>query len=290
MIKRIVTHPGKAHLDELIAIAFALAIGFPPGSLMLPMVFRREPTPEDLQDPEVLVLDVGGELDPARNNFDHHQREVDEEPKCAAHLWLEYNAPGVLTDLSVHAPWFRAMNAIDVRGPYAWATDNGFARFPFELGGALEAPVKAMFEAFAGETPVAKQLVELLWRVGQDHLAHLQEVKDALGVIDASAELVGVEGVPGVIYLSKEVDALNSWREAKRQEGIDVAFSVTLDDREAGFALYRFQDDPRIDFTRIKGRQGVKFSHKGGFIAKVAPMEVIEALGLVGEAVIKKGE
>lgn len=66
--KKIVTHPGLFHADDVCAIAWLRVCG------VTAPVERRNPGVEDLNDPEILVVDVGGEHDPARGNFDHHQR------------------------------------------------------------------------------------------------------------------------------------------------------------------------------------------------------------------------
>lgn len=66
-VKEIVTHPGKFHADELFAVAYLRECG-----CTAPMS-RRVPTPEDLANPWVLVLDIGGVYDPCSLNFDHHQ-------------------------------------------------------------------------------------------------------------------------------------------------------------------------------------------------------------------------
>jgi len=46
-------------------------------------VERRNPTQEELQNPNILVGDVGMEFNPERNNFDHHQ---DKDLPCAFEL------------------------------------------------------------------------------------------------------------------------------------------------------------------------------------------------------------
>lgn len=68
----ILTHPGSAHKDEFLACCVLLAETPVP-------ISRREPTPADLADPGVAVIDVGHLHDPALNNFDHHQLPRDQE-------------------------------------------------------------------------------------------------------------------------------------------------------------------------------------------------------------------
>lgn len=65
-VTKIITHPGTAHGDDFLACCvLAAKFGVP--------IERREPEQADLDDPESLVLDVGGRYEPAELNFDHHQ-------------------------------------------------------------------------------------------------------------------------------------------------------------------------------------------------------------------------
>lgn len=69
-IKVVVTHPGIHHADD----AFAVALLYLDLGKMAFSVERRVPTPEDLADPQVAVVDVGGVFDPELHNYDHHQK------------------------------------------------------------------------------------------------------------------------------------------------------------------------------------------------------------------------
>lgn len=67
----IVTHDGLFHADEVLAIETILfLVGYD-----IPVVRTRDKAKlaEYLVDPTVLVLDVGGDYNPAMGNFDHHQ-------------------------------------------------------------------------------------------------------------------------------------------------------------------------------------------------------------------------
>ena len=81
-VRRIVTHGGLPHTDDIMACAIAYALGVPHDAT----IERRNPKPGELDALTVLVLDVGGVHDPARLDFDHHQRPRTAEPKCAFKL------------------------------------------------------------------------------------------------------------------------------------------------------------------------------------------------------------
>lgn len=64
----IIAHPGVFHADDVCAVAWLRLTG-----VAAPVV-RRVPTPAEMADPAVMVIDIGGQHDAALANFDHHQR------------------------------------------------------------------------------------------------------------------------------------------------------------------------------------------------------------------------
>ena len=84
-VRRIVTHGGLPHMDDIMACATAYALGVPHDAV----IERRNLKPGELESMTVLVLDVGGVHDPEHLDFDHHQRSREEEPKCAFKLFSE---------------------------------------------------------------------------------------------------------------------------------------------------------------------------------------------------------
>lgn len=84
---RAITHNGTMHLDDVMAYAILKKI-FPDITLE-----RRVPIKEELDDPNVIVFDIGNEYNKDRMNFDHHQEETPYRqtpygtiPYCAAGL------------------------------------------------------------------------------------------------------------------------------------------------------------------------------------------------------------
>ena len=67
-VETIVTHAGVFHADDVCAVAWLRIVGVEAG------LARRVPSTEELADPNVLVVDVGGRHEPSLSNFDHHQR------------------------------------------------------------------------------------------------------------------------------------------------------------------------------------------------------------------------
>lgn len=69
MTKKIATHSGSFHADDVFGVAVLAAV-FPDHEL----VRTRDASEIDAAD---FVVDVGGVWDPAKGRFDHHQREFD---------------------------------------------------------------------------------------------------------------------------------------------------------------------------------------------------------------------
>lgn len=92
-IKKIVTHAGTFHADEICAIALINTI------FESPTIERTfTPSEEDLQNPEVFVLDIGRRYEPKLNNYDHHQ---DAELPATNKLIFERFFPGMVGDNSI---------------------------------------------------------------------------------------------------------------------------------------------------------------------------------------------
>lgn len=117
-MKYIVTHPGSAHRDDLLACALLLAHY----SASPAAIYRRDPTPEELADPEVFVVDVGGRHEPARGNFDHHQLPREAPPTCALTLVLQHMG---LYETALDAwMWLKDTEELDSKGPFTWAKNH----------------------------------------------------------------------------------------------------------------------------------------------------------------------
>lgn len=71
MIKKIITHDGQFHADELFAIA--LIHEFVGNA---PVERTRTISTEDVQDENVWIVDVGGHYSPQLNLFDHHHDKM----------------------------------------------------------------------------------------------------------------------------------------------------------------------------------------------------------------------
>lgn len=267
-IDTILTHPGGAHKDEFLACSVMAALHEVP-------IVRREPTGADLADPGVCVIDVGGEHDPAKNNFDHHQLPREGVPVCALSLVLQ--SLGLYEDARFAFEWMEPAEWFDVRGPSRTAAWLGVER---RVISQLSSPIDmSLLRCFAGATRWARgdSLYQIMQIIGDDMVIYLQTLRQRLENIAVASELWTLE-VAGesfsALFLPRQEQMADEPSMGLGQyvhlRGLEkeVAALVYPDRRSAGYGLSRFQDHPRLDFTRTRENADVHFAHAGGFVAK----------------------
>lgn len=311
MTNKIIVHAGKAHLDDVFSCALVLvnwAWGYqhvePKASLTEALdkaaedvvIERRDPVAEELGDRNVVVLDVGGEYDCVRNNFDHHQlpRGTKESAMSlfAASVGIpngsfasipESYEPGAekypidsLAEFLENAfPWFRTRVALDSCGPYAVAKENGVEWDVVEkFLGPLEDVLLGLFENAAPErrVDIVKPLAEKVLR------RH------------AAFERVVTAVKRSIPWWGDGQFTITDFTDARPEDAKDCSDMVNRgangvaifhDDRGEGLTLLRLRDDPRIDFTRVKDDPEVAFCHAGGFIVKTKSKSTGRAWDLI---------
>lgn len=265
-ITRILTHPGGSHKDEFLACCVLAAVH---GC----EIVRREPAQEDLDDGSVAVVDVGGEHDPKRSNFDHHQFPRDHEPICALSLVLM--DLGLYEDARNFCDWLETVERFDVTGPISTAKWLGVER---DALARLVSPIDiTMLRRFAKSSSLreGEPLYEVMRWVGEDLLDFVKSLRERLEFVAAHAVVweVGdlkVLFMPRTEPMPEEASAgLGRYLESIGMEK-EVAGMVYPDRRGSGYGLSRFNDDPRFDFTRIEAEDDVHFAHARGFVAKTS--------------------
>ena len=282
MLSLILTHPGGAHKDELLACALLVAVHRVP-------VVRREPTPDDLADPATAVVDVGGEHAPERHNFDHHQFPADHPPVCALSLVLQHL--GVYEDAREFCDWLEPAEWFDTRGPNVTAKWLGVDRDTMnKLNSPIDVTVLRRF-AKAKRLEPGEPLWEILGYIGQDLLDYLRELRSRLDFIAQHAEIWNV-GDHEVLFLPRTDPvpddpsaSIGRYLESIGK-GSAVAALIYPDRRGSGYGLSRHNDDPRYDFTRIEKEPDVHFAHARGFVAKTSTSGIPRVKELLALAMV----
>ncbi len=269
MIRHILTHPGGAHKDELLAVCVLIAkYGAP--------VVRREPTEEDLEDPCVVVVDVGGFHDPERRNFDHHQFAREHSPTCALSLVLDYL--GLYEDARHFCDWLEPAEWFDSRGPKKTAEMLGVPRRAVsQLNSPIDITLLRRF-AQVSELAAGEPLYEVMRFVGEDLLEYLRVARERIDFVSNYVEhwSIAHEGeviealfLPRTDPLADEPStAVANYIRSNDLE--DVAAIVYPDRRGDGYGIGRYEDHPQLDFSLLENEPDVHFAHKSGFMCKTS--------------------
>ena len=268
MNEYIVVHPGGVHLDEILATGLICQ-----EQGVIPVV-RREPTEEELADPGVWVVDVGKRHEPDRRNFDHHQFERDAAPECAMSLVAKHFG---LHELFSARPWYAAQVMIDSKGAFEFAKTLGMSQgIPAPLLSPLDVALHQLWGA-GGEGSIDREVVEIATTIAEGLVREASVFAAELEDGRSITTVTHVQGVPVIFHNGQASNAVSDYLRAEWQKanGEAIAASVSSDPRPPhGVALYRFDDDVRIDFSRLDGDDRIAYAHKGGFIAKTkAPLD-----------------
>ena len=269
-IERIVTHPGGAHKDELLACSLLAAVH---GVEIL----RREPTEADIANPATAVVDVGGQHDPALNNFDHHQFPADYPPICSLSLVLQHL--GIYEDARTFCDWLEPAEWFDTRGPNVTAKWLGLDR---DTLSKLNSPIDVtLLRRFAKATRLAPGdvIYEMMRMTGQDLIDFVRSLRQRLDFVATHAEVWTVAGEE-ILFLPRTEpipdepsSGIGRYLESIGKEK-DVAALVYPDRRGSGYGLSRNNDHPAFDFTRIEAEPDVHFAHARGFVAKTSAADL----------------
>jgi hypothetical protein len=282
----ILTHPGGAHKDEFLACSVLL-------SLHPVAVVRREPTPADLTDPTVCVVDVGHDHSPERNNFDHHQLPKNHPPTCSLSLVLQHL--GLYEDTRQFCEWLESAEWFDCRG--AITTANWLGVDP-EVLPKLNSPIDITLLrrfALAKRVEPGDPLWEMMRMIGEDLVGYVKTLRSRLSFIAQHAQVwkLDLAGQPGSILFLPRTEPLSEEPSLGLEEFIEerqltdeIVGLVYPDRRSTGYGLGRFRDSPRLDYTRIAAEPDVHFAHIRGFVAKTSSHEIGRLQSLVVQAAV----
>jgi hypothetical protein len=281
-MKAILTHPGSAHKDDFLACCLFIARhGLP--------VWRRDPEPSDLDDPGILIVDVGGEHEPDRGNFDHHQFPAEHEPICSLSLVLQHL--GLYEDARAFCEWLEPAEWFDSRGPFATADWLGIER---SVVNRLNSPVDiTLLRRFAQkrELEPGDPVWEVMRMVGEDLFMYLRSLRERLDYVHASVlEVAGEGSVVKILYMPRTDpmpdDPSSGLGRYIEQIGEKIDGLIYPDRRGSGFGLSRHEDSERLDFTRIADEADVHFAHARGFVAKTSATNLVRLTELVSRALV----
>jgi hypothetical protein len=289
MIRSIVTHPGGAHKDDLLAVCVLISESGAP-------VFRHDPTAEELEDPEIAIVDIGGDHDPSRLNFDHHHFPREHAPTCALSLVLEHL--GLYEDARQLCDWLEPAEWFDSRGPVKTAEFLGVPRKAIsQLNSPIDVTLLRRFAA-CNELRAGDPLYESMRFVGDDLLEYLRVARARMDFVAEHAERWSIakgDDVIEAVYLPRTDPPADEPSSAVanyvRDQGLEqtIAAIVYPDRRGEGYGISRYEDHPRLNFARVEHHDDVRFVHKSGFMCKTSATDPTRLRELIAEAWSSEG-
>lgn len=299
-IHTIITHPGMAHQDDLLAVSVLLAL-YPDAELE-----RRPPTEDELADWQVAIVDIGQQYDPALNNFDHHQWDAGEACPCSASLVLEHytglqrgHHDGPLYDCF---PQLKFVDRLDNHGPKVVAEGytipnkvdpKGYAeqvsRITDMVYDSAPMPTQFLLDAFTRHNHLP-WVRPCLTEMGTELLRKAKAYTEAVNRINNEPPVMHeIPGRYGCIAtyddeLSQvERQALAQYLDKTYPGGVAVVASH--DDRGPGWSCVQHNHNKTMDTTKLAKDPRVLFAHKGGFIMKTKEeLSIEEVVDLIREA------
>jgi hypothetical protein len=270
MVRLIITHPGGAHKDDLLAVSVLASLHGAP-------IVRREPTPAEIADPNVATVDIGGVHDAEKQNFDHHHFPREHEPTCALSLVLE--DLGLYEDGLRFCDWLKTAEMFDSRGPKRTAEWLGVPRRAIsQLNSPVDITILRRF-AQSQEHKAGELIYDFLCLIGEDLLRHLREARERIDFVAKHASSWSIpcgKDTCEAVFLPRtdpETDepstSLASYIRAE-QDPVTTAAMIYPDRRGDGYGISRYEDHPQLDFSRIEGEVDVHFAHKTGFVCKTS--------------------
>lgn len=280
---RIVTHNGKFHVDDLMAVA---ALQMLHGVKHTEVVRSRDPMVWKTGD---YVLDVGGTYDPASNRFDHHQRggagaRVNGIPYSALGLvWKHYGekicdskSVAAKLDHEMVSPIDMADNGVDVYAP----THEGIHpylvhRFLMVMRPTWKEPEEYYDERFMEILPWARRLIEREIVVARDNEEGQAYVEQAYAEAPDKRLVVLNGNYPWQEVLAKTPDAIYVVKERALKDGWNI--ECVRDDvhsflnRKSLPQAWRGRNGEAL--AKLTGVADAVFCHNTGFIAVATSQE-----------------
>jgi hypothetical protein len=262
---KIVVHPGSAHRDDFMAVSILLA------TVEDALVFRRDPTSEDLADPATYVVDVGMQYDPQLSNFDHHQ---DSSLPCAFHLVMQHL--GYHEDAQLVYGWYPLMSMMDVKGPHKTAEYFGVdASLLLASASPIDGYILSRFSRIKTLGP-DDLIYRFMQEMGKDLLVLIEEKKERLERLKKEAKVVPVQHLKAIV---SHIDdnpklAMELYLRYLGDPGIGICITPSV--RGSGWELMRLKDHKDVDFRDIANHPQVRFVHANGYVAATHTLLPVE--------------
>lgn len=241
-IQKILTHSGVFHADEVLAIATIAFINNIILHRPCPDISRvKEVKLSDLEDPSILIVDIGGTFDPENLNFDHHQ-DASLDASCS--LVLDAFMPNKGMKKYLKEQLFNSVSRID-KGEEK-STNGHFTRIISALNYSDPSYVAIQDESFSKAVNMTK---EILIGYAGNYKSYL--VNGSLW--DRTAKI-------GYLKVFDKAFHLPGWRQRATSENV---FAIVTPNHRSGYNL--ISSDTEV--LKIPEHKTQSFRHNNGYIA-----------------------
>lgn len=253
---KILTHDKTAHLDDFLACCVILA------QTHYPIERVNKPTEEDLNDPEVFVVDFGQRHEPDKRNFDHHQ--IKGGNVCAFTQVLEYYN---LRDYDA-LPWIKFVETWDHSGPV-----NAMKLVGGGASDLIHSPIQqTLLDLFSNSSNITafSNLGVFMNLIGRNIIDSYEDFHKTMKILKEKAKIFDYNKYYIVDYRDcpEELNkiALKTFEQNYEKEH-DIKIEIILNRNfrgESKFRMIRRNDD--VNFSILTGYSEVTFVHQSGFL------------------------
>lgn len=270
MKRKVITHHGHFHGDEMLAIALL-------NKVFDVEVERREPTDEDLEDDTVFVIDIGKRHEQDKLNFDHHHFTYSdgERKKASNILVLDY-----LYEKGYFPPTYDDQQ-------YAYATQRNLKYFMFQSV-AEEDHGKVFKHEDGYNIPGINTIVRNMATVYEfDEVFEVVDkildgfIHNALEAAKGEEKFKNLEEPIEGIKIQRDTNIIPNWKYLAAKEGIDY---IITPGRDEGTWNIISRDSDEIEVPEESSKQ--VFRHQSGFMAVYNSIDDILSEFKENEAII----
>ena len=280
----IITHPGSAHLDDFLSCCLVVN-----KSGNIKKIKRKEPNKAEIKDPTIWKLDVGEIFDPEIKCFDHHQEDVEDE--CTLSFLLKYWGFWSIAN-EVHN-WLKIVVINDTIGPEEVTKKLGIS---YKAMGALDSFVeRTLLDLFKKQEEIKRGslLFSLMETIGQNFFALIDEYTFVLGEVKEKIEYKTINGVQSIFCykgLNHSSTLVRIIRDRMREKWPSLRGGIAVYPNKRvknTLAIRKYDNDERVDFSRLSNYDKVVYSHPKGFFISVEQMTENQLEQYIKDAMIE---
>jgi len=282
MAYKIITHNGKAHMDELLGIVL---LAYYKKDLPYEIIRMNPDEAAEIVrsgnvDDDCFFIDCGLEFSPEKRIFDHHQSK---DLHCAAMLIFEQFFK-IYFDTKLH-DYIKQVSLVDTKGP------NALDDFKYKSNSILyfSFPQNIILKEFE-KNPLT--IVNIFLDGISSIIDFEMEKNNALKWMENNNNL-DIEKIGGInllkyntpppVEIASGVKAVDG--DLIEANDIHAIYSYDKEDNNIRTLYRTVKGDKKLDFTKSRVNE-VQFCHRGGFLLKFKPCSTSEWIRIIKESIL----